>query len=458
MHRTTRLASFCWLALILACGTAEHKTPPPQTVDPQTHALTYWQDMAPLFADHCMQCHRAGGIAPFRLDDYAQAKSFSTLIAHVTRERSMPPWSATSDGSCGEFAGSLALSDDEIERIGAWAEAGAQEGTRQAIDVPELPTLPDAREFTTPLFVPKVQGGELAAHDEYRCFELDPPSEPLSFITGYEVIPGSPEIVHHVVVLLVDADAAAEVPEHPTRTNREQMRVLDDESPDREGWPCFGQAGDGLTVDASPVVWAPGQGVVRYPNQSGVPLRASHRVIAQVHYNLADSRDIGKSDQTRIRLRIEHDVKSVGIFVVQDSLLDTLFDGDPVTLPAGQTSTLYNWSATAKELGMGSIPEAQLYGVMPHMHQLGHTYQLTVTQPGEPEQCAADVQRWDFHWQRMYFYAEPIAITPDTKLSVSCDFDTSGVSMPVKPGWGTNNEMCLATLYFTIPRDVYGQM
>lgn len=450
MRRTTRLASFCWFACVLACGKADKPASP--LAEAQIQPLSYWQDIAPLFADHCMQCHRAGGIAPFRLDDYAQAKSFATLIAHVTRERSMPPWGATSDGSCGEFAGSIALSNGEIARIGRWVEEGAQEGTRQPIDVPELSTLADAREFTTPLFVPEVQGGELAAHDEYRCFELDPPSDPLSFITGYEVIPGTPEIVHHVVMLLVDGDAPAEVAEHPTRTNAEQMQALDDASPDRDGWPCFGMAGDGLTVDASPVVWAPGQGVVRFPNDSGVPLRANHRMIVQVHYNLADERNLGKADQTRIRVHLEHDVKNVGMFVLQDSLLDSLFDGPLVTLPPGQASTSYSWSVTAKELGMGSLPDAQLYGVMPHMHQLGRSYELTVSQAGEPEQCAAEVQRWDFHWQRMYFYAEPIAIKPDTRLSVRCDFDTSGVTAPVKPGWGTNNEMCLATLYITLPR------
>jgi hypothetical protein len=120
-------------------------------------------------------------------------------------------------------------------------------------------------------------------------------------------------------------------------------------------------------------------------------------------------------------------------------------------LPPGQTSTLYSWSATGKQLGIGMLPEVQLYGIMPHMHELGRKYEMTLTTPGASAQCAAKVERWDFDWQRMYFYASPLTIKPDTELSVTCDYDTSSKTEPVKPGWGTRNEMCLATLMFSLP-------
>jgi hypothetical protein len=405
-----------------------------------------------------MRCHRDGGIAPFRLDDYAQAKSFSTLIAHVTRERTMPPWSVTSDGSCGEFADSEALDEREIARISEWAERGALEGKAREIQVPAVTRLSDAREFKTPDFLPEIQGGALAESDEYRCFSIDAPADPTAFITGYEVVPGQPEIVHHVVGMLVDPNAPADLEDSPGTTNAEQMRKLDGESPDRDGWPCFGMAGDGLSVVAAPVVWAPGQGVVEYPNDSGVPLRPEYKIVVQVHYNLADEQNRGKRDQTTVRFRIVSHVENVGMFALQDELLDTLYDEDPVTLPPGQRSTLYSWTASGKEIGLDSLPEAKLYGVMPHMHQLGHKYQLTVAQAGQPAQCAANIDQWDFHWQRMYFYAEPLTIKADTKFAVTCDFDTSSVTAPVRPGWGTRNEMCLATLYFTVPLSVFTQM
>ena len=444
-----RVTAYC-LIFGLGCADSDGDDGHPTTLLAEQQApLTYWHDMAPLFADHCMQCHRAGGIAPLRLDDYAQLKPLAKLIAHVTSERTMPPWSVTSDGTCGEFSDSLALSDDEIARIGAWASAGAIEGKREPLSIPDLPSLSGAVELKTPNFEPQVQPGALTAHDEYRCFELDPPTS--GFITGYEVIPGRPEIVHHALVMLVDPEAPAARDQAPGKTNLEQMRALDQESPDRDGWQCFGMAGEGVRAKATPVVWAPGQGVVQYPNDSGVPLKATDKIVVQIHYNLADARNHGLADQTTVRLRSVPRVANVGLFALQDPLLGTLQEGDPVSLPPGQASTVYSWTQTAREMGLDSLPEAQLYGIMPHMHQLGRKYRMTVAAAGQDERCAADVQHWDFHWQRMYFYEQPITLRPDSRVSVSCDYDTSGVSTPVLPGWGTGDEMCLATLYVTVP-------
>jgi hypothetical protein len=85
------------------------------------------------------------------------------------------------------------------------------------------------------------------------------------------------------------------------------------------------------------------------------------------------------------------------------------------------------------------------------MHQLGHKYRMNIGR-GVEQACGVDVQSWDFHWQRMYFYDDAIRLDQTSDIHVTCDFDTSERSEPVLPGWGTQNEMCLATLYVTAPR------
>ena len=79
---------------------------------------------------------------------------------------------------------------------------------------------------------------------------------------------------------------------------------------------------------------------------------------------------------------------------------------------------------------------------MPDMHQLGRKYQLQVS-TASGSACAADVQNWDFHWQRMYFYDKPPALDTQTVFKVTCDYDTTSVTAPVSPGWGTSNEKWL---------------
>src|SRR3954468_11331122 len=55
-------------------------------------AVAYWQDVEPLFEQHCFQCHQQGGIAPFRLDDPAMAQSQASAIRVDIQGRVMPPW------------------------------------------------------------------------------------------------------------------------------------------------------------------------------------------------------------------------------------------------------------------------------------------------------------------------------------------------------------------------------
>jgi mono/diheme cytochrome c family protein len=425
-------------------GCADDKPEPtPATSEPE--ALTYWADMAPLFAEHCTGCHRSGGIAPFRLDEYDSAKAHAAQIQSATANRSMPPWGATSDGSCQSFAHSLALEDAQIARIGAWVEGGAPEGTQQEIEQPELPSLQDGLVYDTPKFVPVAAGGALAEHDEYRCFMFDSGIPDNTFITAYEVTPGAPEIVHHSILMVVDPDAPSR---DGVTTNLERMQALDAESADREGWPCFSGAGEGVDPSSSPVVWAPGQGVVEYPANSGVPLRPQDKIVVQIHYNLAEAH--GLEDQTRIQLRTAAEVENLALFPLVDPFLDTIGDPQPAQLAPGKASVKYTWQRSLQQIGLDGVPDLTLRGVMPHMHELGRKYRMNLID-GDAQSCGIDVQSWDFHWQRMYFYDKPIALDPQQAVQVTCDFDTSSKSEPVLPGWGTQNEMCLATLFVTVP-------
>ncbi|HET7541538.1 MAG TPA: hypothetical protein VFK05_16800 [Polyangiaceae bacterium] len=440
------IALSCVCSLLAACGSSKSDEPVADT----SAAVTYYGDVVPILQDHCLQCHQQGGIAPIRLDDYETAKMWADDMADDTARRAMPPWSITSDGSCGEFAGSLALSDEQIATIGRWAKAGAKEGTKKELSVPALPSIGAATQYKSPNFTPIIQGGPLTAADEYRCFLLDSGIAAQKFITGYDVKPGNEHIVHHVLAFIVDPNAKTELDDRPNLTNGELMAQLDADTPDRDGWPCFGMAGDGVSVSSVPVVWAPGQGPVQYPVKSGVPLQPSDKIVIQIHYNFSDMSRVGESDQSSIQLRFEDHVERVGIFVLNDPFLDTLGDPTPAQLAPGKASVKYGWSTRLADFGLDRVPDLQLNGVMPHMHQLGRKYQLQVSSAGD-NACAADVQDWDFHWQRMYFYDKPPALDAQTAFKVTCDYDTTSVSDPVLPGWGTSNEMCLATLYFTVP-------
>lgn len=429
------------LSLLFACKGDD----PGPAAEP---ARTFWRDVAPIYFERCVECHQDGGIAPFRLDNAEDARAWAEASARAVEDRTMPPWLVTSDGSCGEFRGSRALAEEEVELITAWAEDGAPAGApREDLKTPPRLGLSEGLDLHTPEFVPEVEGGPLAEFDEYRCFLVDPGLERDAFLTGYEVTPGNQELVHHVLAMPVDLGRVTEA----GVTNQEAMAALDAASPGRAGWPCYSGAGEGVEVEQIPVTWAPGIGAVLYPEGTGVRLREGEQVVIQVHYNLHDADAAGASDRTRVRLRLADAVAREGFFVVLDGFIDTLFAETPDSLPPGQERATYSWTMDIGEWFVAELglERAEVLGVFPHMHERGRRWQARLVD-GSEERCVGDVQAWDFGWQLYYFFAEPQELRAGTKLRVDCEFDTRGAEGPVTPGWGTQNEMCLAGL-FVVP-------
>lgn len=411
--------------------------------------LTFWDDVAPMYFDSCVSCHREGGIAPFALDNYGDASAWAAASLEAIEGRTMPPWLVTEDGSCGEFRDSRGLSDDSVAMMRAWVDGGMAEGEpRQDLALPPAQELEDSVTVSTPQFEPEIVGGPLAEFDEYRCFAVDPQLDADAFLTAYNVRPGNEAIVHHVLAFTVDPDDEAE---DPSQTNAEAMAQSDAESPNRAGWPCFEGAGERVDEDSLPIAWAPGQGIVRYPDGTGLEVGADDVLVLQVHYNLADPATVGSTDETAIDLKFVDQVERPGFMDLPDLFIETLFEDVPASLPPGDPNASFEW-----ELPLGSLATLngfegiEVWGVLPHMHERGSTIDMYVDR-GETETCAVDVQNWDFAWQHLYFYEEPLLIGPNDSIRVRCGFDTSGDVEPIFPGWGTRNEMCLMGL-FMVPR------
>ena len=121
--------------------------------------------------------------------------------------------------------------------------------------------------------------------DDYRCFLLDPKVPSDQFITGFNVLPGNPDVVHHVILFRVPADLVAQAEQKDAGTPG-------------QGWTCFGASGLGRGpggIDDAPWVgaWAPGGSEQVYGAGFGEELGKGSRVVMQVHYNLLAGRQPG---------------------------------------------------------------------------------------------------------------------------------------------------------------------
>ena len=91
---------------------------------------TYSEDIAPLIRQHCVECHRDGGGAPFALTTFEEVRRRGRQLVEVTRRRYMPPWMPDPGGSV-TFENERRLTADEIDLIDRWVASGFAEGDRR---------------------------------------------------------------------------------------------------------------------------------------------------------------------------------------------------------------------------------------------------------------------------------------------------------------------------------------
>src|SRR5579864_3536374 len=118
------------LSLILgvACLAAANTSDKPK--------VTYSKDIAPILNRRCVECHRAGEVAPMAFTSYKEVRPWAKSIKERVLTRTMPPWFA--DPHFGDFKNDRRLTQAEMDTIAAWAAAGAPEG-----DPSDLPAKPE---------------------------------------------------------------------------------------------------------------------------------------------------------------------------------------------------------------------------------------------------------------------------------------------------------------------------
>ncbi|WP_211357322.1 hypothetical protein [Nocardioides rubriscoriae] len=308
--------------------------------------------------------------------------------------------------------------------------------------------------------------------DDYRCFLLDPRLAQDAWLTGTDIAPGNPDVVHHVILFRVDGSLTREA----------ERRDAESADP---GWTCFGGMGlegelDDLDDASWLGAWAPGGRETVTRSGYGVPLDRGDKIVMQVHYSLLLHPEGDLSDRSATRLRWTprsgKDLQEI----------HTLLLPAPVELPCrpehssgplcthdasvtdvkarfgervGQTANLLHLlcgtevapSDTTTCTRQVTRPMTVL-GVAGHMHLLGRT--ITVeSDAGTPDaRTLLDVPLWNFDDQAAR-PVDPVHLDAGDTLTVTCRHDQSLRDLlPAFAGtqekyvvWGEGSadEMCL---------------
>src|SRR5262249_53613405 len=109
-------------------------------------AVTFTKNVAPILYKSCAECHRPTGVAPMSLVNYKEVRPWAKSLKERVVDRSMPPWFA--DPKHGEFANNPSLSQEEINTIVSWVDAGAPKGDDN--DLPPAPRFTEGWEIGQP--------------------------------------------------------------------------------------------------------------------------------------------------------------------------------------------------------------------------------------------------------------------------------------------------------------------
>ena len=388
---------------------------------------TWADDVACILYSHCTNCHNDNGVAPFSLMTYSDADYYAQDIQVATQSGYMPPWPP--DPEYNSLAHERVLSEDEKAILEAWWLGGSQQGN--LANAPTPPVYSNSNiVITDPDISVRMEDYTLGTmtDDEYRCFVMQPNTTQETWITGIEVLPGNSAIVHHVLV-------------YQDTSNEAILADLADPDP---GYTCFG--GVGSIAAKLVALWVPGSDVYFTPPGMGLKLPAGANLVMQVHYPYGSD---GQLDSTRVNfLTTTTPQRNLAI----DPILEhfSSITNGPLIIPPDQIVTFHEefqipWPVTITAVG-------------PHAHLLGKRMWSYAVTPSNDTIQLIDIPNWDFHWQGLYEFRQPIILPLGTVLHGYATYDNTAAN-PENPndppawvflGEATTDEMMLFFFAWTI--------
>jgi len=124
-----RIPYWCGVTLSAVLATSA----PTLAADPP---VTFSKDVAPILQAKCQQCHQPNSIAPMSLITFQDARPWARAMKQRVLTRQMPPWHIDQSVGVQKFKYDMSLTDEQIDTIARWVDAGAPEGNPKDLPPP----------------------------------------------------------------------------------------------------------------------------------------------------------------------------------------------------------------------------------------------------------------------------------------------------------------------------------
>ncbi|MEN9639438.1 MAG: hypothetical protein RLZZ262_1306 [Bacteroidota bacterium] len=397
----------------------------------EIQAQNSWSNgVGEIFFNHCSRCHHDGGIGPFAIMSYDDVQPFASDIVGVIASGEMPPWPA--DPAYRHFAFENVIDDAELAILQDWIAQGAPEG--DVNNAPEPPVFNGGSQLPNVDFTGET--GEYAStatnSDAYRTFVIPSNFSSNEFIDGIEVLPGNPEIVHHVLIYYDPTDDC----------------LTYDAADPGPGFETNGTGG-GLPPSVKYMrAWVPGNSEMILPEGFAFLAEAGGHFLVEIHYP-EDTE--GMVDNTTINFKFSSDSSPREVY------MDPIISHFPPVLqepflfiPANDTVTFY---------ASYSVPiDVTLIATMPHMHLIGRELYCWGETPSNGDIPLVGISEWDFHWQYSYMYPSLVHLPDNTDIRAYAWYDNT-INNPHQPndppqnvfgGEETDDEMLVVFFVYTL--------
>jgi peroxiredoxin len=369
---------------------------------PPAKPVTFYEHVLPLVQNHCVECHRTGGSAPFALTTLEEVASHAEMIAEVVAERRMPPWFASRRQ---QFHNERGLSAAEREAIVAWVKTDRTTGDEESAPPPR--TFADGKwEIGEPdLVTTALETHNLPADGfiEYRYTVLPHLFLDDTWVSAVEILPSNPAVVHHA--------------------NLAYWTVGGDFDPSNF---ITGRVPGGTPLVADDGV------AFKIPKGSVIGL--------QIHYTTT-----GKPEKNRMSVGLKFPKT-----VVRQELRHVQVTTSRFAIPPGAAAHPVAASRT--------LPcDATGIGMFAHMHLRGKDMTFVARPPEGESETLLSIPNYHYDWQQNYRW-QPGAkkFKAGTKIEVTAHFDNSRFNpfnpdpaTTVKHGPQTIHEMMFGFFFYT---------
>jgi hypothetical protein len=323
---------------------------------------------------------------------YQETRPWAKAIKEAVVLKRMPPWFA--DPSVGHFRNDRSMSQDEINTLVAWVEAGAPEGNSKELPAPKQ--FVEGWNIGQPdlvLEMPSAFDVPASGTIEYEYVILPYKFTEDRWVQMSEVRPGARSLVHHVIAFIREPGSKWE------RDRQPGVVFLPDQNDKGERPSIAGDMLAGYAPGLPATVLQPGRGRL---------IKAGSDIVFQLHYTANGK--AGK-DKTKVGIAFCNDTPKQRVMSLGAA-------NRRFTIPAGDA----NYRVDA-EFEMGH--EAKMSALLPHMHLRGKDFEYRLVFPTGETQTILRVPRYDFGWQLWYQPQEDILLPKGTKISCTAHYDNS---------------------------------